>query len=91
MEARFGMPIIEELVELVEEVLPPPPGGPEAEGGIDDNEEEDGDGEENDEEKKSCRWGRTRNKLRPDAQMYRIVLAETNQNLILFLKKINFF
>ncbi|KAL3584221.1 hypothetical protein D5086_015282 [Populus alba] len=55
MEARFGMPIVEELVELVEEVLPPPPGGPKADGGIDENEEEDGDGEENDEEKKSCR------------------------------------
>ncbi|XP_034890846.1 uncharacterized protein [Populus alba] len=54
MDSRFEMPIIEELVELVEEVLPPPPGQPKAEGGTDENEEENGEGEENNDENKAA-------------------------------------
>ncbi|CAK7354736.1 unnamed protein product [Dovyalis caffra] len=54
LEARFEMPVIEELVELVEEVLPPPPGQQKAEGGTDENEEEHGDGEENNEENEAA-------------------------------------
>ncbi|KAG6773476.1 hypothetical protein POTOM_020754 [Populus tomentosa] len=57
MDSRFEMPIIEELVELVEEVLPPPPGQPKAEGGTDENEEENGEGEENNDENKAADEG----------------------------------
>ncbi|CAK7354726.1 unnamed protein product [Dovyalis caffra] len=53
-KACFEMPAIEELVELVEEVLPPPPSQQKAKGGIDENEEERGDGEENDEENEAA-------------------------------------
>jgi hypothetical protein len=54
MDSRFEMPIIEELVELVEEVLPPPPGQPKAEGGTDENEEETGEGEEDTDENEAA-------------------------------------
>ncbi|KAG5245094.1 calsequestrin [Salix suchowensis] len=54
MDSRFEMPIIEELVELVEEVLPPPPGQPKAEGGTGENEEENGEGEENNDENEAA-------------------------------------
>ena len=54
MDSRFEMPSIEELVELVEEVLPPPPGQPKAEGGTGENEEENGEGEENNDENEAA-------------------------------------